>query len=219
MSVLNQEKPGFFVAQFDGGKRDRFTMVVDPQGRIPTEHFGINSGEKGIIFAHRGGRSGGNDIWMAFYSLEDYQRGTAQYSDVFDLVETPRYRLQIDVRDPKKALRVEAHLDLASTVDGLRAIPFDLNESLDEFDSERLKHAMRVKAARFADGSPLTAVQEEWEGGLTVILPQPRSKGENFSIVLDVEGDYLFDPEQTDCFYPMNNSEWYPRHGYLNRSA
>src|SRR5215216_2885460 len=42
ISMVNAEKPGFFFAGFDGGKRGRFEMVLDHQNRIPVANFGIN---------------------------------------------------------------------------------------------------------------------------------------------------------------------------------
>src|SRR4030095_16312997 len=79
LSILNQEKPGFFFAAFDGGKRGRFNFLFDYQNRIPVANFDINAGEKGLIFTYRPDDYG-NDIWMAFYALEDYQAHTVQYS-------------------------------------------------------------------------------------------------------------------------------------------
>ena len=51
-SILNQETPGVFLVQLEGGKRGRFTYLFDPQSRIPVSSFGINAGEKGLIFAY-----------------------------------------------------------------------------------------------------------------------------------------------------------------------
>ena len=218
VSILNQEEPGFFIAQFDKGNRDRFTYVLDYQSRIPTTTFGINGGEKGLIFAHRNSLIG-NDIWMAFYSQADYESGRVKYSDVFDVVATNNYTMQIDAREPTKELKVEARLDFSSNVDGLRAIPLAINQSLSELDSVRLKKAMRLKTAKFADGSSLDTAQEDWEGGLTLFLPSPRAAGERFSVVMSLAGDNMYDsPDIPKCYYPRVSGDWYPRHGYLNRS-
>src|SRR5437867_2347363 len=219
VSVLNRESPGFFLGEFEGGKRGRFTFLFDSQSRIPVAHFGINAGEKGIIFAHRN-VGGGTDVWMAFYSLEDYQRGRVNYSDAYDLVSIPHYAIEIDVTNPKKVMRTEVHMDLESLVNGLNAFPLVVGESLPEYDSIRLKKELRLKAARFADGSTLEAIQEEWEGGLTVFLPAPRAAGEKFSMILELAGDFMYDsPFLSECTYPRETSEWYPRHGYLRRST
>ena len=75
-SILNQENPGVFLAQLDGGKRGRFTYLFDPQSRIPVTNFGINAGEKGLIFAYDESLYS-NDVWMAFHSNEDYAKGEA----------------------------------------------------------------------------------------------------------------------------------------------
>jgi hypothetical protein len=218
ISILNQESPGFFIAEFDKGSRGRFDLLLDPQGRIPTMTFDINAGEKGLILAYRG-QLGGTDIWMAFFGEEDYRRGTVRFSDAFDLVATPLYQMQIDVREPQRVLKVEARIELQVVANGVQAIPMALSESLPEFDSMRFKRGMHLRSARMSDGTPLDAVQEDWEGGLTLYLPTARAINDRFAVVLAIEGDFMFDhPRIPECFYPLINSQWYPRHGYLNRS-
>lgn len=230
LSILNGETPGVFIAQFDKSKRGRFTAVLDHQGRIPTTTFTINGGEKGIIFAPRGA-AGGNDIWMAFYSEADYAQGRVSYSDAFDLVETPHYEMLVDVRDPDKRMSLRANMALKALADGLRAIPFAVGEDLTEYDSMRLKKNMRLKSIAMADGTPVEAVQEDWEGGLTVYLPSPRKAGDEFSITVELEGDFLSESGDSPriaggrlvfvsgYYYPWINGQWYPRHGYLRRST
>ena len=71
------------------------------------------------------------------------------------------------------------------------AIPMVINESLSEYKSVRLKKAMRLKTIRFADGGGLDAVQEDWEGGLTLFLATSRAAGEKFSVVIELEGDFM----------------------------
>lgn len=219
VSILNQESPGFFLAQFDKGKRGRFTLLLDYQTRIPVGSFGINGGEKGLIFSHRGGAEE-NDIWMAFYGLDDYQGGRVHYSDFFDLVATPHYAMRVDVRDPKKTLKTEVRMDFISRVNGLRVIPLVINESLPEYESVRLKKALRLRGAWSADGKPLSAVQEEWDGGVTLFESTPRAAGERFSVLLQFEGDFMYDsPYIPECYYPRDTAGWFPRHGYLQRST
>ncbi len=72
MSILNQEKPGFFFAAFDGGKRGRFNFVLDYQNRIPVANFDVNAGEKGLIYSNRT-NDYYNEVWMAFYGLDDFR--------------------------------------------------------------------------------------------------------------------------------------------------
>ena len=99
---------------------------------------------------------------MAFYGQQDYDGGKVEYSDQFDVVSTRHYELNVDVRDPKKTMKLKARMDLESRVDDLHAIPLRLNESLSERWSERLKKALRVSSARLSDGTPVMAVQEDW---------------------------------------------------------
>jgi hypothetical protein len=219
VSLLNNEQPGVFIAQFDKGRRGKFTVVLDHQARIPTVNFGINGGEKGLVFSYQR-ELFANNVWFAFYSQEDYQRGRVSYSDAFDQVATPRMSLDVDLRDPKKVLKVKTRAELVILADGVRAISFALSEGLPEFDELRRKKGMRIKAARLGDGTAVPAFQEEWEGGFLVVLPEAKKAKETLTIETEVEGDFVYDLSDTfDCSYPFINGEWYPRHGYLARSA
>lgn len=75
ISLLNLKKPGFFFANFAGGKRGNFSVVLDHQNRIPVANFRIDAGEKGIIWSYDSGLYYSH-VWLAFLALEDYQRGT-----------------------------------------------------------------------------------------------------------------------------------------------
>src|SRR5216684_1955729 len=136
-SILNQETPGVFLVQLDGGKRGRFTYLFDPQSRIPVNCFGINAGEKGLIFAYDE-TIFSNDVWMAFHATGDYAAGVAPYSDSYNLVDTEKYTLTLDLLEPKKVLGLTANLDLISRVEGLRLISFAVGEGLSIYDDERL---------------------------------------------------------------------------------
>ncbi len=48
LSILNQEKPGFFFASFDGGKRGRFALVLDYQTRVPVANFRFEWRREGV---------------------------------------------------------------------------------------------------------------------------------------------------------------------------
>src|SRR5215471_11997116 len=106
-SILNQEIPGMFLIRVDGGKRGRFTYLLDPQSRIPVTNFEIDAGEKGLIFAYDQDIFF-NDVWMAFHGLQDYTSGVATYADVYNLVDTQKYRMTLDLTEPKKVLGLKA---------------------------------------------------------------------------------------------------------------
>jgi hypothetical protein len=218
LSLIHKEEPGFFLAQFDKGKRGRFTYLLDYQCRIPTVNFTINGGEKGLIFTYNRALFG-NDVWLAFYSMDDYQRGQVTYSDAFDLIEIPQYRMDVDLREPRKLLKVRAKTDIVALADGVRVIPFAISEDLPDFEDMRKKNGMRVTSAKQADGSAVEMFQEEWEGGFVLVLPAARRAKDRFALEMEVEGDFIYDRSETyDCHYPFINGEWYPRHGYLARS-
>jgi len=223
LSFVNQESPGIFLAQFDGGKLGRFTYLVDPQTRIPGSVFRINGGEKTLLFAYTPAYFD-NDLWIATYSETDFAREQVRYSDEFDLVDPVHYRMEVDLRAAnrvllKSILRTEMRIDFVSRVDNLRAVPMLVNDGLSEYRNVRRDSAMKVKSAQY-EGKDILFVQEDWESGLTFVLPETVKKGEEFSVELTLEGDFI-DKQNTfpNCMYPLSNESWYPRHGYLRRST
>ncbi|MBA3351046.1 MAG: hypothetical protein H0U23_01235 [Blastocatellia bacterium] len=217
LSLLNGESPGFFFGHFSGGGAGRFSYMFDPQSRIPTADFRINGGEKGLFFAYGGANS--NDVWTAFYSEQDYARGIVGYSDLFDLVDTEHYDVELDLRSPKSKIGLRTSIKMRSRFDGVQAIPFSIGENLGEYENQRLKKQMRVKAARIGSTS-VAAVQEDWEGGVTVFLPTPLKANEVVELEMEFEGDFLRQsPWIGDVSYPRSNESWYPRHGYLDRAT
>ncbi|HET9528632.1 MAG TPA: M1 family aminopeptidase [Pyrinomonadaceae bacterium] len=218
VSVLNGEKPGFFLATFDGGRRGRFSMVLDYQNRIPVANFDINAGEKGLIWAYNSAIYS-PEVWLAFYGREDYERGKVAYSDANDQIDIAHFRMDVDLRDYNKRLRVLSHVVVEALQPNLRAVGFRVGESLSEYDDNRLKKQMRVKSVR-SGGTELDVIQEGWEGGFTIFLPQTLKPGDKLELDMDVEGDFMMDTEFCkDCHYPRSNTTWYPRHGYLDRST
>ena len=218
LSILNAEQPGFFCATFEGGKRGRFTFLLDYQNRIPVAYFEINGGEKGLIFHYKSAETF-NEIWMAFYGLEDYQRGQVTYSDVNDLIDITKYDMDLDLREHKKRLVLRARVNSQVRYANLRAVSFQIGESLSEDEDQRLKKQLRVKSVR-SGGVELAAVQEDWEGGFTVFLPGPAQAGQQLELELNLEGDFMYDSETvSDCHYPRSNETWFPRHGYLDRAT
>jgi len=189
LSILNEEKPSFFLIQLDKGKRGRFTYVLDYQGRILDTAFNINAGEVGLIFAHRS--DWGNDVWLAFHSLDAYATGKASYTSAFDLVRIDGYTMVVDVRDPKKSLKLSATMEGAAAFNGIRAVPFSISESLSDEGDDRLKKSMRVKKVELQDGTTVDAVQEDWEGGFTLFLPTALTQGQRFTLKSELEGEFL----------------------------
>ncbi len=218
LSLLNGEKPGFFFANFDGGERGRFSVLLDHQNRIPVNHFGLNAGEKGLIFSYQG-ELYGNDTWLAFYGLEDYRRNQVEYSDVNNLIDITHYSMDLDLRQPTDKLRMSTTVAAQVLKPNVRAISFVIGESLPEYESGRLKKQLRLRSARLG-GEDMASAQEDWEGGLTLFLPRAAQPGEKLELELSFEGDFIMDPDLIrDCYYPASTTDWYPRHGYLDRST
>ncbi|HKO97967.1 MAG TPA: M1 family aminopeptidase [Pyrinomonadaceae bacterium] len=232
LSILNREKPGFFFANFDGGDRGRFSLMLDYQNRIPVANFRLNAGEKGLLFHYDSGLRN-NDIWMAFYSQEDYQRGAVGYSDLNDIINVNNYELDLDLREHKKNLRLHARLQSENKFANTRAITFSIGESLGEEENTRLKKQMRLQRARLGT-TELSFAQEDWEGGFTVFLPAPVEAGKKVELEFTLDGDFMHDGQLfidryyyrffaphgvIDSYYPRSTTSWYPRHGYLDRST
>jgi hypothetical protein len=231
VSILNRESPGVFLAQFEEGKLGRFTVAVDPQGRIPGV-FGLNAGEQGMVF-QRHGPMGGNDIWLAFASLESIAQHLPLTSEQFDVIRLKHYAMKVDLTEVKAArMSVEATIDAEAFQDGVRAIPFTLNEGLGEYKDERLKKALHCEWVKAADGTALEFAQEGWETGLTVLLPTPITRGGKTKFTIRVGGEAILRPGDAeyqhygpavtlleDVFYPRSTVSWYPTHGYLQRAT
>jgi hypothetical protein len=217
-SILNQEKPGFFTAIFDGGKRGRFSLLLDYQTRIPVANFDLNAGEKGLIFKYTPSLSD-TEVWAAFYSPEDYQRRRVEYSDANDLVDVKNYDMSIDLREHKKRLRILTRMTAQVGRSNIRALGFKIGENLPEDPEWRLNKQMRLKSVKL-DGRALASAQENWEGGFTIFFPEAVAAGSNLVLDLELDGDFMYDSETVEnCHYPRSNESWFPRHGYLDRAT
>lgn len=225
-SIVDGEDQGIFFAQFDGGKRKRFSFLLDPQTRVPVANFEIDAGEKGIVFAYDPDIYS-SDVWLAFFSKADYASNRASYSDAFNLVDAPKYYLELDLREPKKTMGLIARMELTSRVQGLQFIPFVLGEGLTARDAERRKKQLFVQSAKLADGTPVAFFQEEWESGFGVLLPAPLKRGQRVTLEVALHGDFMLNPDslvngqpiEQGVYFPRSTTSWYPRHGYLSRST
>ncbi len=217
VSIVNAESPGFFVSQFDKGHRGRFSFLLDPQTRVPSEIFQIDGGEKGlIIFCNAGCYQ--PVIWMAFYSQDEYATRHVEFSDVFDQVYVRRHDMDIDVKNPfSRWLRYDDHMQIEVMKGGLRAIRLEINESLSAYDEYRLKRALRLRSIKSADGVPVEAIQEDWEAGLTLLFTAPLAKGQMIDLTLRMEGQHL--AQDGPIAWMPETDSWCLRHGYLQRST
>lgn len=217
-SILNDEEQGIFFATFDGGKLKRFSYLLDPKCFIPTAYFGINGGEKGVIFSYISSVKF-NEAWTAFYSLSDYAEGTVDYSDVHDLVDILNYDLNLDLADPKKKLGLKAKVSMKTLQKNIRAIPFVVGESLSEWENSRLKNQLRVKSVKLGTDT-LEVIQEDWDGGVTVFFPKAMAENQNIELEFELEGNFMQQPNNINhSHYPISTTSWYPRHGYLDRAT
>jgi hypothetical protein len=220
ISIINKENPGFFFATFDGGKRERFSYVLDYQNRLPTHYFKINGGEKGLIFAYKSSIYN-NETWLAFYSFDDYKNKYVTYSDVNDLVDITNYKMELDLRVPRSKLGLRTKIAMTARFGGVSAIPFTIGEGLGEYENQRLKKQMRLKAVRLGTEN-IPFVQEDWESALTIFLPQSVQEKQNIELEFEMEGDFIQQPglvQADESHYPRSNTSWYPHHGYLDRAT
>src|SRR6202789_4726784 len=165
---MNNEQPGFFLAEFDKGKRGRFDFLFDPQERIPSSVWEIDGGEKGLIYGPIL-NSIYPQVWTAFYSEEDYARKSVEFSDASDQFTIQRHDMDFDAKDPGKWLRYDDRIDVEVLQDGLRAIQFSLDEGMR--DENWSKHALKLKSVQTGDGKPVDAVQENFDSNITLFLP------------------------------------------------
>jgi hypothetical protein len=217
-SLANNESPGIFFAQFDKGKRNRFTYLLDPQARLLGSAFDINAGEKVLLFCYAP-LAYTNDLWITSYSEEDIKNKKVRYSDEFDLVAPLNYTMEIDVREARRLLKTTMRIDFQSLVDTLNAVPMNVNQGLSENLNKRLTEAMRITSAK-QDGKDIPYIQEDFETGLTLVLPRTMKMNEKFSVELSLEGDFISNQRTFENnYYPQINTSWYPTHGYLKRSS
>lgn len=216
LSLLNREEPGFFFASFDGGKRKQFSYVLDHQTRVPTNNFNVNAGEKGLIFKYKS-EEHANEVWMAFYTQEDYQRGIVSYSDDNDLIDITHYDLDVDLRKPGKAVRLDAAIRAQPLFPNVLALPFRIGQDLGDFESHRLKKQLRLKQAKVGD-KRLAFAQEDWESGFTVFLASTAPQGP-MDLEFQLEGDFLLDASSEDSHFPRSNVSWFPTHGFNDRAT
>ena len=216
VSIVNNEQPGFFVVEFDKGKRGRFGFLLDPQERVPSQAWEINGGEKGLIYGSVLG-SIFPSVWTAFYSLDDYARKSVEFSDASDQVTIRRHDMDFDAKDPSKWLKYADRVDVEVLQNGLRAIQFSLDEGIR--DENWTKHALRVKSVQTGDGKPVDAIQENFDSNVTIFLPAAVSRGQKLTFSFRLEGEHMIGGGMNlGCFFP-GTDEWYLRHGYLQRST
>ena len=204
-----------FFAQFDGGRRGRFGYVLDPQARIPVANFNLNGGEKGVIYQYQNAVFF-PEVWMAFGSEEDVAKNSVTYSDAYDVVDVSAYRLGLDLRN--YTLGLSGLIDMTVRRKGVRAVSFNIGEGLSASQKQRLDNQLRVKRIRSGD-KELAWVQEDWEGAFTVFLPQALDENATLQLNVELAGSFLRKIESPDCYYPLSNTDWLPRHGYLDRAT
>ncbi|HEY5446141.1 MAG TPA: M1 family aminopeptidase, partial [Pyrinomonadaceae bacterium] len=161
----------------------------------------------------------GPEVWTAFYSLDDYQRGSVEYSDKNDLIDIQNYDMVLDLRDHKKHLNLKSRID-AQALATFRVLDLKVGEDLSDDDDWRLNKQLRVKSLK-VNGNDAPFVQEDWEGGFAVFLSDPISARSKFVLEIELDGDFIEDAndEYSNCHYPRSNQSWFPRHGYLDRAT
>ncbi len=216
LSLLNHESPGVFFAEFDGGQRGRFDSVIDYQTRIPTMAFGIDGGEKGLIFTSvmYGAGYYVPETWMAFYAESDYGK-VVPYSDANNLIDITHYDMDVDLRSAP-VMGVTAKIDMTVSAASINAINFSLGNGLQTYQDSRLKNQLRVKQAKVA-GQTAPVAQVDWESGFTVFLPTAAKAGDTLSLEVTYAGEFL--DSVPDAYYLRVNDSWLPTHGPLDRAT
>ncbi len=213
-SILNRESLGFFIAEFDNGRLGRFSFVFDAQTRIPSEVFGVNGGEKGLIFQYQP-LLGANDDWMAFYAKENYPEVHREFPDAYDQVKIRNHDMEFDLRNPQNTVRYKDRITMEVQQGGLRAVQFSINRDLIAAQIYAYQYAMHLTSAETEDGKPLAAIQGVNDKTVVVFLPAAAKQGQQITIQLGFERVVKnFYGE----FVPSSRS-WHPSHGYRQRAT
>jgi hypothetical protein len=211
-AIANQEEQaGIFIAEFSGGSQRRFGLVVDHQCRTMENVFGLDAGEKGVLYQYKESEFS-NDIWMAFFDDQDLARHAVAYSDAFDQVRIAAYRMEVDLRAAPHRLAVDAEMDMTALRDGIRMVDFKLNDGLPSFDNERLKHGARLTGVSLKDGPDLQYLQDGWDTAVWIVLPKPLHRDERLTLKMKFETKGGFFTWGGDFHYPVVTTSWYPRH-------
>jgi hypothetical protein len=216
-SILNHESPGFFVAEFSRGSLGRFSFLWDPQTRIPSEIFGINGGEKGLILYYEPVvRRYYN--WMAFYPQENYPDVPREFPDAYDQIKIQSHDIAIDLRHPGDEFRYNDRMTMDVEQDGLRVVQFAVNRDLKaEFANvDQFPNRIRLASVETEDGQRLEAVQELNDKTVVVFLPEAAKRGQRITIQMGFEAVKSHDYRGGPSGFPNN---WYPRHGYRQRAT
>ena len=54
----------------------------------------------------------------------------------------------------------------------------------------RLRNQLKVSSAKVGD-QPATVIQEDWEGGFTVLLPQAAQAGQTLTVEVTAAGEFI----------------------------
>jgi hypothetical protein len=120
--------------------------------------------------------------------------------------------------NPKSRLAVKAIVSMLSLQDNVTVIPFLLCESLGNYNHVRLKKQLFVKNITLNNQS-LQFAQEQRDSSVAVFLPTTL-KAKKIDLVFEMEGDYMCQPSNVEnIHYPVSTTDWYLRHGYLDRST
>lgn len=215
-SILNHESPGFFLAEFSKGSLGRFSFLWDAQTRIPSEIFGINGGEKGLILYYEP-TVGRYYNWMAFYPQENYPDVPREFPDAYDQVKIRSHDIAIDLRHPGDELRYNDRMTMDVEQDGLRAVQFAVNRDLksEGANVDQYPNRIRLASAETEDGKRLETVQGLNDKTVLVFLREAAKRGQRITIQMGFEAVKSHSYRGGPGGYPNN---WYPRHGYRQRA-
>ena len=189
--VLSTE-PGALFAAFVRGKRydSKELFVIDPHGAFsvaPEEVELITYGENRL------------GTWAAFHSADEYKNSIATGTQKNAAIQISNQQLDMTIQ--KNAhLSGKASTSFVSLVAGLRAVPFDLYNTL------------RVQSVAGDKQQPLSFIQEDKndDADFWVILPHPLSLGERYTIMTTYDGKDAIESEGGGNYYPIAREDWYP---------
>jgi hypothetical protein len=179
---------------------------MDYQNRIPVANFRINGGERGLIFKYES-EIESNEVWLAFYGLDDYSRRVVSYSDINDLIDVDHYDINVDLRDHKNFVNLKTGIDFAVRFSQLRAISFSIGESRPQFESLRLKKQMHVQEARLVT-DPKTGSGNDFFAMMTDFVNRHANGVASTDDFRRVANEY-FARTQLSKEYGLRNLDWF----------
>jgi hypothetical protein len=193
--VLSPNPGKLFVAFVDGKRYSgKELFIADPQGG-PALPIPVAPEEVEFV-TYDQNKLG---VWAAFHFADEYKTGAATGTQKNAPIHISHQELDTSI-EKNAHLAATAKTTFVATVDGLRAVPFNLF------------HTLRVSSVTGENSQPLSFIQEDKndDSDFWVVLPQPLARGQQYTITSTYEGKEAVVNEGGGNFFPVARENWYP---------